>query len=189
MQSVTEADSMDVTEAIETRLELKTYSDEPVDDETKRAILEAGRLTPSGRNRQPWRFVVVEDQDALDALAEESPSGPWIANADFAVAICVDASHEDLRDHDHIVDAGRAVTHMQLVAWEHGVGSRIFTVSEQPVYETLAVPPAYDLPLIVGFGYPDREIQGLKDRKPLESVVDFGTFGGDFELDDENTTR
>lgn len=172
---------MNVTEAIETRLELKEYSDDPVDPKTRRAILDAGRLTPSGRNRQPWRFVVVDGQQALEELAEKSPSGRWIANADFAVAICVDGSHDDLREHDHIVDAGRAVTHMQLVAWEHGVGSRIYTLDDGPVGDMLEVPEQYDLPLVAGFGYPTGEIRGLKDRKQLEEVVFSGTFGSPFE--------
>lgn len=174
---------MDVTDAIETRLEHKEYSDETVDAETKRAILDAGRLAPSGRNRQPWRFILIDEEAGLEKLASVSPSGKWIANADFAVAVCVDTSYDDLRDHDPIIDAGRAVTHMQLVAWEHGVGSRIYSVDEQPVYAALAVPETYDLPLIAGFGYPTSEVRGIKDRKPLSEVADSGTFGGELQLD------
>ena len=50
---------MQVTEAVETRIELREYSDEPVAADTKRAILEAGRLAPSGRNLQHWRFIMT----------------------------------------------------------------------------------------------------------------------------------
>ena len=175
--------SMEIYDAVRNRIELKTYSDEPVDSDTKRGILDAGRLASSGRNRQPWEFVVLDDQADLDALADVSPSGKWIANADFAVAICTDTSHEDLRDYDHIVDAGRAVTQMQLVAWEQGVASRIYTIDQPDAERLLELPPEYDLTIVAGFGYPDREIKGIKDRKELNEVASSGSFGDDLELD------
>jgi nitroreductase len=174
---------MEIYEAVQNRIELKTYSDEPVDSETKRTILDAGRLASSGRNRQPWEFIVLDDQADLDALAEVSPSGKWIANVDFAVAVCTDTSHDDLRDYDHIVDAGRSVTQMQLVAWEQGVGSRIYTIDQPDAERLLELPEKYDLTIVAGFGYPDREIKGIKDRKELGEVASSGTFDSDLDLD------
>ena len=168
---------MDVTEAVETRLEIKKYTDESVDDGTKREILEAGRLAPSGRNLQHWRFVLVDTDDALRELANASPSGTWIADVDFAVVVCTDPSYPY-----HEIDAGRTVTHMQLVAWEHGVGSRIYTVEEPAAYEVLAIPDEYDLTLVAGFGYPKHDVQGVKDRKPLEDIAYSGTFGTGLRL-------
>lgn len=168
---------MDVTEAVETRIELREYSDEPVDDGTKRAILDAGRLAPSGRNLQHWRFILVDSAEGLETLGELSPSGTWVAGVDFAVAICTDPSY-DFND----IDAARAVTQMQLVAWEHGVGSRIFTVDQPDVREALAIPDEYDLTLVAGFGHPEREVEGIKNREPLEEVAFSGTFGTPLEL-------
>ena len=66
---------------------------------------------------------------------------------------------------------------MQLVAREHDVGSRIYTVDEPAAHDALAIPDQYHLTLVAGFGYPDREIQGRKNRKPLEEVAYDGTFG------------
>lgn len=176
---------MNVTEAIETRLELKEYSSESVESEIKRAILDAGRLAPSGRNLQHWRFILIDSEDELSELASMSPSGRWVADADFAIAICTDPSHSNLREQDHIIDAGRAITQMQLLAWEHGVASRIYTVDEPAVSEYLNVPEKYALPLIAGFGYPTREVKGIKDRKPLEEIVFQGSFGNPLDLDGE----
>lgn len=167
--------AMDVEEAIETRLEIREYADESVDDETKREILDAGRLAPSGRNLQHWRFVLVDDEERLEALAEASPSGSWIAGADFAVAICTDYKHGG-------IDAGRAVTHMQLLAWQRGVGSCIYTVDDPSAYELLEIPDEYDLTLVAGFGYPTDEVQGMKDREPLSDVTFHGAFGSELDL-------
>lgn len=168
---------MDVTEAIETRIELREYADESVDDETKRAILEAGRLAPSGKNLQHWRFILIDDEDDLEALAENAPTAGWVANADFAIAICTDPDQSF-----NEIDAGRAATHMQLAAWEHDVGSCLFTVDRVSVLDLLEIPDAVDLTAVLGFGYPDREIRGHKDREPLEEIAFRGAFGRELDL-------
>lgn len=111
---------MDVREAVRNRIDVREYTDEPVSVDTKRAVLEAARLAASGRNTQHWRFILVEDQ--LDELGERSPSGGWIADASFAVAVLTDPEWEF-----HGIDAGKAVTQMQLAAWEHGIGSCMYT--------------------------------------------------------------
>lgn len=166
---------MDVTEAVETRIEIREYSDEDVDEETKEAILDAGRLAPSGRGLEHWRFVLVDDDAGLDRLGELSPTGSWVAGADFAVVICTDPSYDF-----HEIDAGRALTHMQLVAWERDVGSCIYTVDRPEVDEFLNVPEDYAVTAVVGFGYPAHAVEGVKDRKPLSEVAYRGRFGGSF---------
>lgn len=163
---------MDVTDAIETRIEVRSYRDEPVDEETKRAVLDAGRLAPSGRNLQHWRFVLIEDEARLAGLAERSPTGSWAADAAFAVVVCTDPSYDF-----HEIDAGRAVTHMQLAAWERGVASCIYTVDDSAAAEYLDLPDEYDLTLVAAFGSPEHEIRGRKDRKPLEEIAYGETFG------------
>ncbi|WP_254863607.1 nitroreductase family protein [Halovivax gelatinilyticus] len=169
---------MDVTDAIETRIELREFADEAVDDGTKRAILEAGRLAPSGKNTQHWRFVLIDDVDDLAALAEESPTAGWVAGADFAIAICTDP-----RRSFNEIDAGRAATHMQLVAWERNIGSCLFTGDRPPIRQLLEVPDESDLTAFLGFGHPIREIRGEKDREPLDAVAFHGTVGRQLELD------
>lgn len=171
---------MDVSDAIDTRLEVRSYADEPVDDEVKRAVLDAGRLAASGKNSQHWRFVLVDEPERLEELADASSTGGWVAGADFAVAVCTDPSYTYAG-----IDAGRAVTHMQLLAWERGVGSCIYTLDARDTpdaRELLGVPDEYDLTLIAGFGYPDREIEGVKSREPLERVASGETFGASLEL-------
>lgn len=168
---------MDVSEAIDSRLEVREYADRPVDDELKRTILEAGRNAPSGKNLQHWRFVLVDDDEQLAGLAERSTTGSWVGGADFAIAVCTDPSYAY-----HEIDAGRAITHMQLVAWEQGIGSCIYTVKEPPAVELLGVPDDYYLALVAGFGYPTREVAGHKDRRPLGEVAFRNRFGEPLDL-------
>lgn len=171
---------MDVTDAVRGRIEVREFADGAVDDATKRAILDAGRLAPSGRNLEHWRFVLVDDDERLQALADASPTGGWVAGADFAVAVCTDTDYAF-----NALDAGRATASMQLDAWGRGVASCLFTVDTEEARELLAVPAGYDLTAVLGFGLPTfdvESIRGEKDRRPLEGVVFHGRFGEPLSL-------
>lgn len=173
---------MDVTDAVTNRIEVREYADEDVDDATKRAILDAGRLAPSGRNVEHWRFVLVDDDERLQALADASPTGGWVAGADFAVAVCTDPGY-DFAD----IDAGRTTTHMQLYAWGLGVGSCLYTVDAPEAREVLGVPDDYDLTAVLGFGRPTFDVEsvrGRKERRPLEEVAFHGRFGEPLALEE-----
>lgn len=172
---------MDVTDAVETRLEVREYRDEPVDDETKEKILNAGRLASSGSNRQHWRFLLLDDEADVSRLAELSPSGSWVGDADFAVVILTDSDYGPRG-----IDAGRALTYMQLVGWDAGVGSCLYTVDNPDLNEFLEIPAELELSAVLGFGYPPfdvEDVQGVKDREPLEEIAYRGRFGNQLELE------
>ena len=171
---------MDVTDAVTRRIEVREFADEAVDDATKRAILDAGRLAPSGRNVEHWRFVLVDDAGELRELADASPTGGWVAGADFAVAVCTDPDYAF-----NELDAGRTTASMQLYAWGLGVASCIYTVDTAAAREVLGVPDDYDLTAVLGFGYPTFDVEsvrGRKDRRALEEVAYHGRFGGPLSL-------
>jgi nitroreductase len=60
---------MEVFEAVRTLPAVREYQDKPVPSETLRRIVEAGRLTGSSMNRQPWHFIVVEHRDTCGSSA------------------------------------------------------------------------------------------------------------------------
>ena len=72
---------MDVFEAVRTLLAVRSYRDAPVPEAVVQKIVEAGRLTASGKNAQPWHFIVVTDSGTLHQLAALVPPdayGPYI---------------------------------------------------------------------------------------------------------------
>src|SRR2546422_8151351 len=107
----------DVFEAIRTLLAVRSYQDKPVPDTVVRRIVEAGRLTGSGMNRQPWHFIVVENRQTLRRLGALAQSGPYIAQASLAVVVAIDKTNFA------VSDASRAIQSMILTAWSEGVGS------------------------------------------------------------------
>ncbi len=64
---------MDVREAILNRRSIRKFKELPVEHEQIVELLEAARLAPSGSNRQPWRFLVLEEPDIKELVADVSP--------------------------------------------------------------------------------------------------------------------
>jgi nitroreductase len=168
---------MDVFEAIRTLLAVRSYQDRPVSDALVRRIVEAGRLTGSGMNRQPWHFIVIRDRETLRRLGALASSGPYVAQAALAIAVAVDKSRFA------VSDASRAIQSMLLTAWADGVGSNwVGFGGLERVKPLLDVPAELDVLAILPFGYPARAVgRGRKQRKPLRDVAHLERYGRPFE--------
>ena len=158
-------------------LAVREYEERPVPDATVRRIVEAGRLTASSMNRQPWHFVVVQDRAALREIAKLAGSGPYIAQAALAVVVAIEKASTFA-----VSDASRAVQSMMLAAWDDGVGSNwVGFAPMDGVREFLGIPDELDVLTVVPFGYPAvRAGAGKKRRKPLGEVAHRERFGEPF---------
>lgn len=139
----------------------------------KNRILEAARLTGSGSNQQPWHFILVEDRADLQQLGKLVRSGPYTAQAAFAIVVVTEKSTMALSD------GSRAIQSMILTAWADGVGSNWVGFVPMPeVNKLLDIPDTLDVLAILPFGYPTKEVgQGKKRRKAPEEVFHLGKFG------------
>lgn len=164
---------MDTFDCIATKLESKEFSRKEVPNELKRKILEAARLSPSGMNAQHWGFVLVDTPEELAKLAEDSITGSWVKEANFAIIVLTDPKYPF-----HLLDAGRVIQNMQLAAWNEGVTSRIYTgVKEEEMIKDFGIPRNLHISAVVGFGYPIRKVRGRKNRKPLEALAFYQRYG------------
>jgi nitroreductase len=167
---------MDVFEAIRTLRAVRGYDDRPVPDEVVRRVLEAGRLTASSMNKQPWHFVVVDDPRTLRQLAGLAPTGRYLDQAPVAIVVVVD------RTRFAISDASRAIQDMALTAWDAGVGSNwVGFGGLEGVNALLGIPENLDVLAIVPLGYPaESGGHGTKERKPLADIAHRGRWGEPF---------
>lgn len=165
---------MDAYECITTKRDVRQFSSKDVSVDLQTRVLEAGRLSGSGKNSQHWRFVLVRDKQNLNGLAEASTTGMWVQGANFAVIVLTDPQLGF-----HKIDAGRAAEDMQLAAWSHGLVSCIYTgINEQMLRELINVPEDLSPTIVVGFGYPAEKVTGKKkNRKPLEQVAFLEKYG------------
>jgi nitroreductase len=168
---------MDVFQAIRTLLAVRSYQDKPVPDAVVRRIVEAGRLTGSGMNQQPWHFIVVRDRETLRRLGSLASSGPYVAQAPLAIVVVTDKSRFA------VSDASRAIQSMLLAAWGDGVGSNwVGFAGLEKVKAVLEIPAGLEVLAILPFGYPARAVgQGKKQRKALREVAHLERYGRPFE--------
>jgi nitroreductase len=167
---------MDVFEAVRTILAVRRYQDRPVPEDVIRRIVEAGHLTASSMNMQPWHFIVVQDRDTLRQLGALAPTGPYIAQAALAIVVAIDKTRFA------VSDASRAIQSILLTAWAEGVGSNwVGFGGLEDVKALLSIPAELDLLAILPFGYPvDPVGRGKKQRKPLAEVAHRERYGQPF---------
>lgn len=76
--------------AIINRKSVRKYSEKPISDEVLNKILEAGRLAPSWVNVQPWKFIVVKNQDTKDLLSLASGGQKQVKTANVLICCVAD---------------------------------------------------------------------------------------------------
>ena len=167
---------MEVFEAVKTVLAVRSYQDKPIPPEVTQWIIEAGHLTASSMNLQPWHFIVVEDHETLKKLGELATYGPYTAQAAMAIVVAIEETRFS------ISDASRAIQSMVLTGWAEGVGSNwVGFFGLEAVNSLLGIPDELDVLAIVPFGYPVQAIgKGNKKRKPFAEVVSRERFGQPF---------
>jgi nitroreductase len=144
----------------------------PIDEAALHRILQAGRLSGSSKDSQPWWFIVIKDRTLLQTLARTGDYAQHLTGAALAIAIVFDP-----RFYRGEFDSGRAAQNMMLAAWNDGLGSCIASMHrEDDCKKTLGVPNELRLQHIISFGYPlpvDQSIPVVQKRrrKPLEEIV------------------
>lgn len=167
---------MDVFETVRTVLAVRAYQDKPIPAEVVRRIVEAGWLTASSMNGQPWHFIVVENRETLKKLGALARTGPYIAQAPLAIVVAMEQSPYA------VSDGSRAIQSMVLTAWSEGVGSNwVGFQGLTEIRSLLGIPAEVDVLAIVPFGYPAKTLgKGKKKRKPLAEVAHREHFGQPF---------
>jgi nitroreductase len=161
--------------AVASKRDWRSYADRPVPDDVVTRILDAGRLAGSAVNRQPWTFVVVEDPERKERLAESVYAGGNVRGAAFVVAIAT-------KDGGSALDVGRAMQNMMLVAWNDGVASCPNGMPDRAqTAQLLGLEGDLQPVIVLTFGYPRRELDPesrsaeewsrAANRKPLAEVL------------------
>ena len=152
------------------RRSIRRYTDQSVDPEQVRLILEAALMSPSSKSVRPWQFVVVEEKEMLEKLSQcKANYATSIASAPLAIVVTADTTRSDI----WAEDASIAAILMQLQAADCGLGScwvevyQRFTAdgipSDEYVREQLGIPEEFGVLCIITIGHKDEE------RKPVNT--------------------
>jgi len=168
---------MDFCEAMNKRCSVRVFLDKPVEDDKLRRVLDAGRLSPSARNRQARKIVVVRDPERREALAAAADQA-WIAKAPVLLAMVGTDPNSVM--HCGVptdpVDCAIALDHITLAAAAEGLGTCwLGHFNQDACCELLDVPPSAKIVELMALGYPGAE-PTPKFRKPFDEVVCWETF-------------
>ena len=99
---------MDVREAIKKRRSIRRFKPDPIPEEKIRLLLESARLAPSGTNTQPWRFIIVKDNDTKMKLQEAAHNQRHVKSAPVIIVCCADlkAFKEFPERVDELIESG-----------------------------------------------------------------------------------
>jgi nitroreductase len=159
--------TVNVYEAIMKRRTIRRFEDKPVPYKVLEKCVDAGRLAPSGRNKQPWEYIIVDDKQLLPRLFDNiggsvklppEEGGPRPENTPQAyIIIVIDKSLELIANQRRMVlyDIGIAAENIILTALEEGIGCcPILSFNEESIKKALGIPEGYDVGLVIAMGYP-----------------------------------
>jgi len=162
----------DVLQAIKKRRSVRRFTSEPITREQVEAILEAGRWAPSGKNTQPWRFVVVQSPDKREALAALAPQAGMVAAASVTLAVLLDrsAGYDTLKDTQGI---GAAIENILLAAHALDLGACwMGKTRDASIEAALGAKEGEELMALIPIGHPAKQ-PDAGPRHPLESITRF----------------
>ena len=168
------------------RRSIRRFLDTPVARETITRCLEAARLAPSAENRQPWRFVIIDDPQLKSDFAKQVFSGIYSVSkfAAQAPVLIVILGHLNIITHRigkqiqnvhfHLLDIGIAGEHLVLQAEELGLGSCwIGWFNTKKVRKVLRVPKKYQIIAILALGHSASNPPRKRKRKALAEIAWF----------------
>lgn len=180
---------MDFLDLVSSRQSVRAFDPERIVEKEKlERIIEIARLSPSACNAQPWSFVVVDEPELKNKVADAASSrvlgmnhftkqapvhlllveekvnlssgiGGWIKKKDYAQ-----------------LDLGIVAAHIVLAAQEEGLGTCIVGwFDEEKVKGLLNIPSSKRVWLDIVMGYSTQPLR-KKSRKPIEKIVSYNSY-------------
>ena len=164
---------MDLFTAIKSRRSIRKFKNTSIEQEKLNRILEAGRLAPSARNLQNWKFIVVKNREIKEKLMEAAKGQKMVAEAPIVIVACGTQTEYIMScgQPSYTINVSIAVVHMMLKATEEGLGTCwLGAFYEEPVKKILGIPKEIRVVAMFPLGYPDIEPK-QPSRKKLEEIV------------------
>ena len=185
-------------ELVNKRYSCRKYKDKPVEREKIDRCLQSARLAPSACNAQPWKFVVLDEKEKREEVADAAASGAYsfskfIKKAPVLILVLADkgsfmskAGSFVRNTRFYLMDIGIACEHIVLQATEENLGTcYVGWINAKKVREILNIPKKMEIPLIIAMGYPEKSYKGedpirrrakSEKRKPLDDIVYYNEY-------------
>lgn len=166
---------MNFLELARLRHSVRSYTTQPVEPEKLHYILECARQAPSAVNKQPWRFIVVQSEEAKANICR-CYGREWIVEAPLYIIVCAVEPEAWTRRYDNKnhadVDASIAAEHICLAAAEQGLGSCwVCNFRTELMQELFHFEPGTHPLAILPIGYPNETEVPAATRKSPDEVI------------------
>jgi nitroreductase len=147
-------------DAIMKRTSVRSYERGKIEQRDFDIILKAAMAAPSAKNVQPWAFIIVDDYEALDSLADKLPYAKMLREASAAIIVCGKKDPEDF----WIMDCSAATENILLAVQDLGLGA-VWTAVYPDKKRVDAVRKAFSIPSefvplnVIPIGKPKGETQ------------------------------
>ncbi len=146
---------MEFWEVVQKRSSIREYSEQKIEQEKLKKIIDAAHLAPTARGEEPWEFVLVTDKKSLEELGETTDHGKFLKGAAAGIVVLA-------KDTKYYLEDGSAATeNILLAAASLGISSCWIAGDKKPygadICKYLRVPDGYKLVSIVSLGYPKTE--------------------------------
>ncbi len=176
---------MDFSELIKVRQSVRNYSDKAVEKEKIEKCLEAARLAPSASNSQPWKYIVVDEEELKNKVAKATFDkiirfNKFTVQAPVIIVIVIEKpklitqiggkiKHREFP----LIDLGISAEHFCLQAAEEGLGTcMIGWFNQKMIKDLLNIPEKKTLGLLITLGYPpDDYVLRKKIRKENSEII------------------
>lgn len=172
-------------ESIQHRRSIRKFTSDPIDPEKLETVLEAARLAPSGNNKQPWTFIVVQSEQQRLAVMEACHRQTWMMTAPVFIVAVADITarvetkpglyldenspHWELKR--AIRDTAIATENILLEADAQGLGTCwVGFLVQSEIRPVLCVPDDKFVLAVIPIGYP-AEQPSARPRKPFSEIV------------------
>lgn len=169
---------------VNNRQSVRGYKPEAVEPDKLERILEAGRLSPSACNAQPWKFIVVDEPELKNKIADAMSNrvigiNHFTKQAPVHIVVVLEPANFNsnfgslMKDKNlPLIDIGIAAAHLSLQAAAEGLGTCIIGwFNEGTVKKLLNIPKSKRVMLILTLGYAEKEEIREKKRKTFEEVT------------------
>jgi nitroreductase len=181
-------DGKSLLELISSRQSDRKYSNTIIETEKLARIIEAGRMSPSANNEQPWKFVIITEPDIIKKIADAASAkllgmNMFVIQAPVMIVLVREKPNMSsrigafIKKKDYsLIDIGIATENICLQAEAEGLGSCIIGwFDERKLRKILGIPRIKRVELIITLGYSLSD-QREKRRKPTDSIVSYNKY-------------
>ncbi len=170
-------DSKNLLQFLKDRESCDSFLQQKIEKDDIDKIIEAGRNSVSFKNRQPWRFVVIDDDKKKMEISEICGNRAIVENAGVIIAFCSTLVDFNMKNgfETYPMDLSFACSFMMLQAESMGFSTKILGTFEQSsMQKYLSLPFKMKVPLLLLVGHKDKSVEYKKyKRKATNEIVSF----------------